>query len=114
MLDGSKALRLPLSSSERRVRTLSSVSATRHDGASGKVPRSWTGWKGLQAVPTRPRGQAVPRVAELSLNTQARSVSRANHVIDLEHRVFLMLEHLVRHVVARYRVRATCRREETT
>ena len=37
------------------------------------------------------------RVADLALDTQARRASRAGHAIALQHREFLLLEHLMRH-----------------
>jgi two-component system OmpR family response regulator len=45
----------------------------------------------------RSRRLAVLRVADLELDTRSRSASRAGQEIRLQHREFLLLEHLMRH-----------------
>ena len=45
----------------------------------------------------RSRHLTVLRVADLELDTQARRASRAGREIRLQHREFLLLEHLMRH-----------------
>jgi two-component system, OmpR family, response regulator len=53
--------------------------------------------EGLARRADKARGQAVLRIADLSLDTRARQASRAGRGIDLQHREFLLLEHLMRH-----------------
>lgn len=45
----------------------------------------------------RSRGQAVLRVGDLEIDTQARTVSRSGRAIALQRREFLLLERLARH-----------------
>jgi len=45
----------------------------------------------------RTRGQTVLRIADLVLDTQARTAVRGEHEIRLQHREFLLLECLMRH-----------------
>jgi two-component system OmpR family response regulator len=45
----------------------------------------------------RSRRVSVLHVAELELDTRSRTASRAGHEIHLQHREFLLLEHLMRH-----------------
>jgi two-component system, OmpR family, response regulator len=52
--------------------------------------------EGLARRADKARGQAVLQVADLTLDTQARRASRGGHTIDLQHREFLLLEHLMR------------------
>ena len=53
--------------------------------------------EGLARRADKARGQAVLQVADLMLDTQARRALRGGHAIDLQHREFLLLEHLMRH-----------------
>ena len=53
--------------------------------------------EGLARRADKARGQAVLRVGDLTLDTQARRAARAGHAIELQHREFLLLEHLMRH-----------------
>jgi len=53
--------------------------------------------EGLARRADKARGQAVLQVADLTLDTQARRAFRGGHTIDLQHREFLLLEHLIRH-----------------
>jgi two-component system, OmpR family, response regulator len=53
--------------------------------------------EGLARRADKARGQAVLQVADLTLDTRARIASRGGHTIDLQHREFLLLEHLMRH-----------------
>jgi two-component system OmpR family response regulator len=52
--------------------------------------------EGLARRHDKTRSQSVLRVADLTLDTQARRASRAGRDIDLQHREFLLLELLVR------------------
>jgi two-component system OmpR family response regulator len=45
----------------------------------------------------RSRGSTLLRIGDLQLDTKARTVSRNGQDIRLQHREFLLLEHLVRH-----------------
>jgi two-component system OmpR family response regulator len=53
--------------------------------------------EGLARRADKARAQAVLRVSDLTLDTQARRASRADQAIDLQHREFLLLEYLMRH-----------------
>jgi two-component system OmpR family response regulator len=53
--------------------------------------------EGLARRADKARGDAVLRVSDLTLDTQARRASRAGHAIDLQRREFLLLEYLMRH-----------------
>jgi two-component system, OmpR family, response regulator len=60
--------------------------------------------EGLARRADKARGQAVLQVADLTLDTMGRRATRGEHAIDLQHREFLLLEHLMRRagqVVAR-------------
>jgi two-component system, OmpR family, response regulator len=53
--------------------------------------------EGLARRADKARGQAVLRVADLTLDTLARRALRGGRAIELQHREFLLLEHLMRH-----------------
>jgi two-component system OmpR family response regulator len=53
--------------------------------------------EGLARRADKARVQPVLRVADLTLDTQTRRASRGDHLIDLQHREFLLLEFLMRH-----------------
>ena len=53
--------------------------------------------EGLARRADKARGQAVLQVADLTLDTQSRRASRAGQIVDLQHREYLLLEHLMRH-----------------
>jgi two-component system OmpR family response regulator len=53
--------------------------------------------EGLARRADKTRALAVLRVADLELDTQARRASRAGQAVDLQHREYLLLEHLMRH-----------------
>jgi two-component system OmpR family response regulator len=53
--------------------------------------------EGLARRADKARGQTTLRVADLTLDTQARHAVRAGQVIDLQHREYVLLEHLMRH-----------------
>ena len=52
--------------------------------------------EGLARRADKTRALAVLRVADLELDTQARRASRAGQAVDLQHREYLLLEHLMR------------------
>jgi two-component system OmpR family response regulator len=52
--------------------------------------------EGLGRRADKARAQTVLRVADLALDTEARRASRAGQAIDLQHREYLLLEHLMR------------------
>jgi two-component system, OmpR family, response regulator len=53
--------------------------------------------EGLARRADKARGQAVLQVADLTLDTLARRALRGGRAIELQHREFLLLEHLMRH-----------------
>ena len=60
-------------------------------------PRCWHGWKVLARRADQAQRQAVLQVSDLELDTQARRAQRAGQPMRLQHREFLLLEHLMRH-----------------
>lgn len=53
--------------------------------------------EGLARRADRARSETILRLADLELDTQARTASRAGRVIRLQRREFLLLEYLMRH-----------------
>src|SRR5690349_8880 len=53
--------------------------------------------EGLARRHDRTRGQSVVRIADLTLDALGRRASRGGRAIGLQHREFLMLEHLMRY-----------------